>query len=536
MKAKQERYRFAQATRITAALAVGAAFLGQARIAEAADSRNYDIGQTVNVNINWNSFVAQDFDDYFTYEQFRDAFINAYTRWQHVAGAKIKVRWIGQTTRDPDQQSEYLTDEIFVRANQAHTAGSRLASTFGCDGQTRCTQIVIHRETSGGTRNVYNLWDGGASGSDLESVLVHEVGHALGLDHSPTDGNTMFGSNRFHQRFGPYVDDRSRLVALYGEEDRVGVNMWRSTDEGLTYATFGSAIPVNVKTTNDLDGVRDSSNLILAYTKNTKVPCWIMGTTSGTWDTSKWFCIGGTTSWYGTSIDGESDEYMIAYARPTSDNLNLDVRVSYGTKAQFESGSLTNRSPSGARTYGTPAIAKLGSNTWVLAYSRHSRTDATIMGEIVTRVTTDDGATWSSEVVLNDFYRAESGISIAGQQSSNVRIGFSYAADRDNVVGNFNHRVFRAALSGSTLTYSGVMASGADATRTQPALARAANFYHVGLRGTDAATSLYGSRATLSGTSWTDRIVSMAGTSGMPTTPGLAADKDQPFVYLFTSL
>jgi hypothetical protein len=59
---------------------------------------------------------------------------------------------------------------------------------------------------------------GTGSGIDLVSVAAHEIGHALGLDHSNDPASLMFpmydGPHRFLS-----ANDRSRIQSLYGTKD-----------------------------------------------------------------------------------------------------------------------------------------------------------------------------------------------------------------------------------------------------------------------------------------------------------------------------
>ena len=66
--------------------------------------------------------------------------------------------------------------------------------------------------------------DGTAGTVDLESTLVHEVGHLLGLDHSPVLGAAMYENNRKNgaaalNPHGLSEQDVSAVRALYGAQD-----------------------------------------------------------------------------------------------------------------------------------------------------------------------------------------------------------------------------------------------------------------------------------------------------------------------------
>lgn len=68
--------------------------------------------------------------------------------------------------------------------------------------------------------------DGTAGTVDLESTLVHEVGHLLGLDHSPILGATMYESNEKNRvakvaERGLSAQDIAAVRSLYGPRDDI---------------------------------------------------------------------------------------------------------------------------------------------------------------------------------------------------------------------------------------------------------------------------------------------------------------------------
>jgi len=121
-----------------------------------ADAATFDAGQTVEVRLNWQSFVDLGFSADWQSEVER-SIQHAIDRWHQVSGVNVKLVYKGKTTRcgyDPNAKakwgapdwcdpSDYRKNEILIRA---HTfKGARLASTFDCQGVGSCQRVLIYR-------------------------------------------------------------------------------------------------------------------------------------------------------------------------------------------------------------------------------------------------------------------------------------------------------------------------------------------------------------------------------------------------------
>jgi hypothetical protein len=302
---------------------------------------------------------------------------------------------------------------------------------------------IVHNPLRSANGNVMALW-------------MHEVGHSFGLSHPTGPGSAddlMVSQFVTETRWGPWKNDIDRLRALYGARSADRVSVHRSTDQGASFQPWSSNLgSLNISTTMDPSAVRDNDRSIFFYTSASKSPCWIVGDrNASSYDTSEWFCYGGQDSMYGVDGDGGFGEYMMTWV----DSSTNEVRVQYNGSANVGGWDAQSgwhwRSPADApQAMGTPAIRRFG-NTWVLAYPKLVRGSFDDNGTIAMRVSTDDGVTWSAEDIVTGPYRALSSVSLGGNSTANVQIGFTW--DQDTLGINHRVRVRRGHLSGTHWIY-----------------------------------------------------------------------------------
>ncbi|MBI4606097.1 MAG: IPT/TIG domain-containing protein [Planctomycetes bacterium] len=136
--------------------------------------------------------------------------------WRDQSRASFQFTYQGTTTRKGFNENDGLNVVSFVSSD----GGDALAATLisGEDGIARSFDVVFFGTTGGNS----NRWSGpgepGTGELDIGGVATHELGHALGLDHTPVSEATMFASasgRALHLRTLA-ADDRQGIESIYG--------------------------------------------------------------------------------------------------------------------------------------------------------------------------------------------------------------------------------------------------------------------------------------------------------------------------------
>src|SRR5690606_29226507 len=108
-------------------------------------------------------------------------------------------------------------------------------------------------------------------------VLMHEMGHALGLGHNfLTPSESVMSVHLSHQLdWGPYRQDIEDMVALYGKRPADPIKVMQSTDQGLTWRKLDSEIGSVLGSTMPLSVSRDDDRMVIFYRDLNNRPAWI---------------------------------------------------------------------------------------------------------------------------------------------------------------------------------------------------------------------------------------------------------------------
>ena len=453
-----------------------------------ADQKWYDEGLRPRVLINWQSFIDQGIAAAWQ-GPFTDAVINAYTRWMNVAGVNLRFQFWGYTDRT---QSE--NGELVISMNERHFDSTRLASTFGSYNRL----IIVFHRRNGANLTPWNFvpYNAAPGQFDMQGILIHELGHCLGLDHSSGANDAMNGGYAYHrQRFGPFANDIARLRNVYGSFTGNRLRQLRSTNGGAAW----SVVPNNLTSyghtdarTNLNPGVTatpQSGLYVVGWSMVGNAPTWLRGD-GDTFLFAQWLFYGGERSIYGPAYARDDDRTMLWAWVDDDDQGSIKIVSSTDDGRSW----VWANAPANARTHGTPGLCWTrvgGQSTWVLVWAHFDRGDHSGTGYIRASVSTNKGVNWTAPVTLDAFYKALSGVSAAATGDNRLVVAFAWAPNSSygmNYIRAFNCQVAGGQLQrGST-----VFPSGVEATRIQPGVAydARANRFVIAWREQDFNTSI----------------------------------------------
>jgi hypothetical protein len=468
-----------------------------------ADQRWYDQGLRPRVLINWDSFVAQGINAAWQ-GAFTSAVLNAYTRWMNVAGVDLRFQFWNYTNQTQANNGELLIqmDPIFGGG------GGRIASTLG--NYNRLTIIFHRRNAPTATPFAFVPFNADPGEIDMQAVLMHEMGHCLGLDHGTNANETMIPWYDYHSgRFGPFEGDVVRLKAVYNDYAQNRLRQLRSGDGGSTWSVVANELTsfnhYNTRTNASpaAAGLTATGLYIVGWTHANRVPSWLRND-GDKFLMRRWFYFGGERDVHGGAYCSDENGQLLWARVGNDDNASIGIRRSVNRGQDwFWAGT-----PAGAQACGTPGLAftRVGAQrAWILVWSHFDRNDHLGTGRIRASVSLDDGWTWSAPTVLNAGLKALSGVAAAADDANNVLVAFASAPHA--VVGLNEIRVMRCAVAGSQLTQTGVIAT-TDATRVQPALTfdRARGRFIMAWRGQNFLTTLSTMTTTPGGSSFSNRV------------------------------
>lgn len=395
----------------------------------------FEPGATVSVYIDSDSFYEHGFPDSFTEENLKIATLKVIDNWMQITGANINLNLVDT---DFEEGRGAHKNEIVINAKLRSPSSALAIANVGAN----ASLITFYRYQTSGEKATEVSWDvfplDAYPSRSFTGVLMHEMGHALGLEHNfLTPSESVMSVHISHQLdWGPYRQDIEDMVALYGKRPADPIKVMQSTDQGLTWQKMDSEIDSDLSSTMPLSVSRDDDRMVIFYRDINNRPAWISGPLSGSSfkNANSSYIAGGNQSLYGVAGHGYDNEYMMAWV-----DMDLHIRVTsmVGDPNGYDVDIGAWRLPSSYNTTyvsGTPAIHKLAADTWILTYPKLNpdiSENFPKQGHIVSRISTDDGLSWSDEVELFPElnYRAMRGVSVTSNGPHDIRIVFSNSSN-----------------------------------------------------------------------------------------------------------
>lgn len=266
----------------------------------------------------------------------------------------------------------------------------------------------------------------------MYATFMHELGHALGLDHNNDRQSIMTGGINFWKHFGPWQGDHADLRDLYPLRTGNRLRLLESDDGGATWRRVNNDVTnlgsSDARTTHSptAAGDRNAARYLLGWTTPRNRFTWLR--TNGR-AASDWQIFGGgPEAMFGSAMAaGASNTFLWAIVTVDGDDRRLRMLRSRNDGAGWHYVNFPN-----VQTYGRPGLAfteVAGRDAWVAVWGNYDRSSRDQTGYLYASVSFDNGTTWSQPQAVNTFYKLHDGVSIDCNLNNQCLLGFVWGGE-----------------------------------------------------------------------------------------------------------